>query len=69
MLLIEQNDEWLVGRRYLSQESLTQVLTPETELSGQTVLSPGPASPAQASRSGAQNQQATAEEVVSALAA
>ena len=22
MLLIEQNDEWLVGRRYLSQESL-----------------------------------------------
>jgi hypothetical protein len=26
MLLIEQNDEWLVTRRYLSQESLTLVL-------------------------------------------
>ena len=25
MLLIEQNDEWLVGRRYLSQESLEQL--------------------------------------------
>src|SRR3954449_6449362 len=29
MLLIEQNDEWLVGRRYLSQESLAAVMTPE----------------------------------------
>jgi putative transposase len=29
MLLIEQNDEWLVTRRYLSQESLTLVLDPE----------------------------------------
>jgi hypothetical protein len=26
-LLLEQNDEWLVGRRYLSQESLSLVLT------------------------------------------
>ena len=26
-LLIEQNDEWLVGRRYLSEESLREVLT------------------------------------------
>ena len=25
-LLIEQNDEWLVGRRYLSEESLQAVL-------------------------------------------
>jgi putative transposase len=25
-LLIEQNDEWLVGRRYLSEESLALVL-------------------------------------------
>ena len=25
-LLIEQNDEWLVGRRYLSEESLGLVL-------------------------------------------
>jgi len=25
-LLIEQNDEWLVSRRYLSQESLSTVL-------------------------------------------
>jgi putative transposase len=37
MLLIEQNDEWLVGRRYLSQESLTALAVPETELSGTTV--------------------------------
>ena len=32
-LLIEQNDEWLVGRRYLSAESLEAVLAdrpPET---------------------------------------
>jgi hypothetical protein len=29
MLLLEQNDEWLVVRRYLSQESLTLVLDPE----------------------------------------
>jgi transposase-like protein len=28
MLLIEQNDEWLVARCYLSQESLTLVLEP-----------------------------------------
>jgi len=25
MLLIEQNDEWLVGRRYLSRESIALV--------------------------------------------
>jgi transposase-like protein len=29
MLLIEQNDEWLVTRRYLSQESLELVLDNE----------------------------------------
>jgi hypothetical protein len=33
MLLIEQNDEWLVSRRYLSQESLAALATRETELS------------------------------------
>ena len=26
MLLIEQNDEWAIGRRYFSQESLTPLL-------------------------------------------
>ena len=30
-LLIEQNDEWLVGRRYLSAESLALVLVDEDE--------------------------------------
>ena len=30
-LLVEQNDEWLVSRRYLSQESLSAVLGPGTE--------------------------------------
>jgi putative transposase len=38
MLLIEQNDEWLVGRRYLSQESLAALAARETELSGTTDL-------------------------------
>ncbi len=31
MLLIEQNDEWLVQRRYLSDTSLRQVLSPQTD--------------------------------------
>jgi transposase-like protein len=32
MLLLEQNDEWLVGRRYLSETSMTLVLaTPEPD--------------------------------------
>jgi hypothetical protein len=26
MLLLEQNDEWLVGRRYVSETSMTLVL-------------------------------------------
>ncbi len=30
-LLIEQNDEWLVGRRYLSAESLALLLADENE--------------------------------------
>jgi putative transposase len=34
MLLIEQNDEWLVSRRYLSQESLAALEVQQTELSG-----------------------------------
>jgi hypothetical protein len=28
MLLLEQNDEWLVGRRYLSESSMALVLAP-----------------------------------------
>jgi transposase-like protein len=30
MLLLEQNDEWLVGRRYLSETSMTLVLANAT---------------------------------------
>jgi hypothetical protein len=37
MLLIEQSNEWLVARRYLSQESLTARELPQTELSASTV--------------------------------
>ena len=33
-LLIEQNDDWLVGRRYLSEESLAVVLARPTNGSG-----------------------------------
>jgi hypothetical protein len=36
-LLIEQNDEWLVGRRYLSEESLALVLTDEGDEDGEEV--------------------------------
>ncbi len=28
MLLLEQNDEWLVQRRYLSDQSIRQLLAP-----------------------------------------
>jgi len=43
-MLIEQNDEWLVSRRYLSQESLSAVLdrddhTPEKEIKEVSALS------------------------------
>src|SRR3954464_6642967 len=38
MLLIEQNDEWLVARRYLSQESLAALKDEQTALSGLTEL-------------------------------
>jgi len=31
MLLLEQNDEWLVGRRYLSETSITLVLAAATD--------------------------------------
>jgi hypothetical protein len=33
MLLLEQNDEWLVGRRYLSESSMALVLAaaPDTK--------------------------------------
>jgi hypothetical protein len=31
-LLIEQNDEWIVCRRYLSEESMRQILCAETVL-------------------------------------
>jgi putative transposase len=39
-LLIEQNDEWLVARRYLSQESLELVLTDEPVTEEVTQLTP-----------------------------
>ena len=43
MLLIEQNDEWLVARRYLSQESLALVLNPEPGPATQEVAQLTPA--------------------------
>jgi hypothetical protein len=43
MLLIEQNDEWLVARRYLSQESLVLVLDPEPDPATQEVAQLTPA--------------------------
>ena len=38
MLRIEQNDEWLVGRSYLSHESLTALAIQGTERSARAVL-------------------------------
>ena len=39
MLLLEQNDEWLVGRRYLSETSMTLVLPPPIKTAtGEEVL-------------------------------
>ena len=38
MLLIEQNDEWLVARRYLSQDSLSALGSQPTELSANAEL-------------------------------
>src|SRR5215218_360227 len=43
MLLIEQNDEWLVARRYLSQESLALVLDPEPSSASKEVAQLTPA--------------------------
>jgi putative transposase len=34
-LLLEQNDEWLVGRRYLSQESLSAILVENDTLTNE----------------------------------
>ena len=31
-LLIEQTEEWHITRRYMSQESLAKIVTPETKL-------------------------------------
>jgi Transposase, Mutator family len=39
-LLIEQNDEWLIARRYLSQESLELVLVDEPATKEVTQLTP-----------------------------
>jgi transposase-like protein len=49
MLLIEQNDEWLVGRRYLSQESIDQIYAAEDRACG-PVLDGQPASEGSAGR-------------------
>ncbi len=37
-LLIEQNDEWLVGRRYLPAESLALVLEDERDKNEEEVI-------------------------------
>ena len=42
-LLIEQNDEWLVGRRYLSAESLAALLARPTDAAGVVEVSALPA--------------------------
>ena len=38
MLLLEQNDEWLVGRRYLSETSMTLVLAEATRMEWPTAI-------------------------------
>ncbi len=38
MVVIEQNDEWLVGRRYLSLDSLASLLEERGEQSVEEVL-------------------------------
>ena len=42
MVLLEQNDEWLIGRRYLSEQSIRLVLdrepAPATAIEGTTRL-------------------------------
>jgi putative transposase len=48
-LLIEQNDEWLIARRYLSQESLELVLVDEPATKEATQLTPALSHPRRSS--------------------
>jgi putative transposase len=48
-LLIEQNDEWLIARRYLSQESLELVLVDEPDTKEITQLTPAMSHPRRSS--------------------
>jgi len=66
-LLIEQNDEWLVSRRYLSAESMALILSEQLHAEQEVPVSPPPEQPADTvkprDRNGAREQTGRAGEI------